>query len=90
MRELQMDFKKYFFCWRSHLSNDDIRFLFVNMYVAFVTASRFKNWYGFSRSGVENDMFWSETGSAFGEPGGTPPPMIFKSTPPPPPPPWCY
>ena len=47
MRELEMDFKKYFFCWRSHLSNDDIRFLFVNMYVAFVTASRFKNWYGF-------------------------------------------
>ena len=47
MRELEMDFKKYFFCWRFYLSNDDIRFLFVNMYVAFVTASRCKNWYGF-------------------------------------------
>ena len=30
-----MDFKKYFFCWRCHLSNDDIISVFVNMYVAF-------------------------------------------------------
>ena len=32
--------------------------------------------------GVENDMFWSEIGSGFGEPGGTPSPMILRSTPP--------
>ena len=32
-------------------------------------------------TGVENDMFWSEIGSGFGEPGGTPPPMILRSTP---------
>ena len=24
--------------------------------------------------GVKNDIFWSEIGSGFGEPGGTPPP----------------
>ena len=43
--------------------------------------------------GVENGIFWSELGSGFGEPGGTPPPRIPRSTsnpktyPPPPPPP---
>ena len=30
---------------------------------------------------VENDIFWSEIGSGFGEPGGTPPPRILRSTP---------
>ena len=31
-----MDFKKYIFsCWRSHLTNDDIISVFVNMYIAF-------------------------------------------------------
>ena len=30
-----MDFKKYFFWWCSHLSNNDIISVFVNMYVAF-------------------------------------------------------
>ena len=33
--------------------------------------------------GVKNYIFWSEIGSAFGEPGGTPPPRIPRSTPPP-------
>ena len=33
--QFEMDFKKYIFCWRSHLSNDDI--------ICFVTASRFEN-----------------------------------------------
>ena len=50
----------------------------------FETAPRFENQYGFQRSGlktgVENAMFWSEIGSGFGEPGGTPPPMILRST----------
>ena len=35
------------------------------------------------KTGVENDMFWSEIGSGFGEPGGTPLPIIPRSTPPP-------
>ena len=30
--------------------------------------------------GVENGIFWSELGSGFGEPGGTPPPRIPRST----------
>ena len=36
--------------------------------------------------GVENDIFWSEIGSGFGEPGGTPAPKIPRRTLPPPPP----
>ena len=31
--------------------------------------------------GVENDIFWSEIGSGFGEPGGTSPPRITRTTP---------
>ena len=31
---------------------------------------------------MENDIFWSEIGSGFGEPGGTPPSRIPRSTPP--------
>ena len=31
--------------------------------------------------GVENDTFWSEIGSGFGELGGTPPPRISQITP---------
>ena len=50
---------------------------------------RSENGYGFQRpgleTGVENGMFWSEIGSGFGEPGGTPLPKIPRSTPPPPP-----
>ena len=34
------------------------------------------------KTGVENDIFWSEIGSGFGEPGGTPPSRIPRSTPP--------
>ena len=30
---------------------------------------------------MENDIFWSEIGSGFGELGGTPPPKITRSTP---------
>ena len=33
------------------------------------------------KTGVENDIFWSETGSGFGEPGGATPPKIPRSTP---------
>ena len=32
--------------------------------------------------GVNNDIFWSEMGSKFGERGGTPPPRIPRNTPP--------
>ena len=31
--------------------------------------------------GVKNDIFWSEIGSGFEEPGRTPPPGISRSTP---------
>ena len=34
------------------------------------------------KTGVENGIFWSEIGSGFGEPGGTPLPKIPRSTPP--------
>ena len=33
------------------------------------------------QTGMENDIFWSEIGSGFGELGGTPPPKITRSTP---------
>ena len=33
------------------------------------------------KTDVENDIFWSEIGSGFGEPGGTAPPRIPRSTP---------
>ena len=33
------------------------------------------------KMGVENDIFWSEIVSGFGEAGGTPPPRIHRSTP---------
>ena len=38
------------------------------------------------KTSVENGIFWSEIGSGFGEPGGTPLPRIPRRTPPPPPP----
>ena len=34
------------------------------------------------KTGVENAIFWSQIGSGFGEPGGTPPPTIPRSNPP--------
>ena len=34
------------------------------------------------KTGVENDIFWSEIGSGFGEPGGTSLPGISGSIPP--------
>ena len=36
------------------------------------------------QKGVENDIFWSEIGSGFKEPGCTPSPGIPRSIPPPP------
>ena len=33
------------------------------------------------KTGLKNEIFWSEIGSGFGEPGGTPPPRIPWSTP---------
>ena len=33
------------------------------------------------KTGMKNDIFRSEIGSGFGEPGGTPPPRIPRSTP---------
>ena len=34
-----------------------------------------------SENGCRKRHFWSEIGSGFGEPGGTPPPRIPRSTP---------
>ena len=34
------------------------------------------------KMGVENAIFWSEIGSGFGEPGGTPLPRVPRNTPP--------
>ena len=34
-----------------------------------------------SENGRENNIFWSEIGSGFGEPGGTTPPRIPRSAP---------
>ena len=46
---------------------------------------RSENGYGFKKpslkTGVKNDIFWSERGSGFGEPGGAPPSRIPRSTP---------
>ena len=39
---------------------------------------------------MENDIFWSEIKSGFGEPGGTPQPRIPRSTPRPPRPPGIH
>ena len=72
--DFEIDFKKSF-CWRSYPSNDDI----ISAY------SRSQNGCGFwipgMKTGVENDIFWSEIGSGFGDPGGTPPSRIPRSTP---------
>jgi len=45
---------------------------------------RSENRYGFLRpglkTGVGNGIFWSDTGSGFGDAGGTPPPKIPRRT----------
>ena len=49
--------------------------------------TRSEDGFGFLRpglkTGVESDIFWSEIGSGFGKPGGTPQPRIPRNTPPP-------
>ena len=57
----------------SNQSNDDIISWFWN--AVLILEAR-------SEKGCEKWHFWSEIGSGFGEPGGTPPPRIPKSTPP--------
>ena len=67
-----MDFKKSFCC------NDDVIYVlsYVNMKCCVLWTPP-----GLKTS-MENDKFWSEIGSGFGKPGGTPPPRIPMSTPP--------
>ena len=52
----------------------------------FCLKARSEKGFGFQRSGlktgVENDIFWPEIGSGFGETGGTLPPKFLRSTPP--------
>ena len=47
--------------------------------------TRSEDGFGFLRpglkTGVESDIFWSEIGSGFGKPGGTPQPRIPRNTP---------
>ena len=63
--EFEMNFKKPFFC-SFNLSDDDIiSVLRKHVMLRFVTASR-------SENGCGDDIFWSEIGSGFEEPGGTP------------------
>ena len=51
----------------------------------FCLKARSQNGCGFQRSrlktGVENDIVWSQIGSGLGEPGGTSPPRIPRRTP---------
>ena len=61
------------FCLRSNLSNDNISSA---ERPGLKTGSGFQ-WCGL-KTGVENDIFWSEIGSGFGEPGGTPPIKISQ------------
>ena len=56
-----------FFCLRSNLSNDNI-----------ISALRTG-----LKTGLENYIFWSEMGSGFKEPEGTPPPRVPRGTSPP-------
>ena len=60
-----------------------IRTEFSGEFYQFLTST--ENGYGLNRPGlktaVENSMFWSEIGSGFGEPGGTPLPRIPRRTP---------
>ena len=74
--ELEMDLKNIF-----------VFGLIKVLITKFLPKARSKNGYGFYRSslktGVENYTVWSEIGSGFEEPGGTPPPRIPRSTPPP-------
>jgi len=55
------------------------------MLCLFTYKVRSENGYGFLRpglkTGVGNDISWSEIGSGFGDAGGTPPPKISRSTP---------
>ena len=52
-----------------------------------ILEARSKNAFGFRRlglkTGVKNDILWSEIGSGFEELGGTPPPRNPRSAPPP-------
>ena len=74
-RQIRNAFEE-FFCFCSSLSNYDINY--------FCLKARSKNRYGFERpglkTGVENDSFWSEIGSGFGETGSTHLPKIPRST----------
>ena len=52
---------------RSNLGNDNIIFLLTPVLKTGVE--------------IERTIFWSEIGSGFGEPGGTPPPQVPRNTP---------
>jgi len=67
--EFEMNFKKIFIV--AVLSNDDI----ISSRPCLKTGPGLK-------TGVKSDIFWSEIGSVFGEPGSIPQPRIPRSIPP--------
>ena len=73
--EFEIEFKKSFCCCCSNLSNDDI----------ITEIPGLKTEIGFYRpglkTGVKNDIIWSEIRARFREPGGESPPRIPRSTP---------
>ena len=71
MYNFKMHLKNIFVCTLNlHVSNDDNFFL----------KARSENRSG-QKMDVENDIFWSDIGSGFDEPGSTPPPRIPRSIP---------
>ena len=73
-------------CWRFNLSNDDIIFAYVNMYVAFFDLLQVWKrvwifWGQLWKRVWKMTFFCCEIGSWFGELGGTPSPRILRSYP---------
>ena len=75
MCEFEMDFEKSICCGFNLSSDDIVSVLYKHVMLRFVTTYR-------SENGCGNiHIVWSEIGSGFGEPGGTPPPRTPRSTP---------
>ena len=70
-RELRECINVFMVSIRHELKNKE-KYIYANLFLK----ARSENGYRFKRSGlktvVENDVIWSEIGSGFGEPGGTP------------------
>ena len=85
-REREVSKNKYTGINRAEFSGEFYQFLTSLLMQSLINVQeRSENGYGFLGLGlktvVENDMFWSEIGSGFGDPGGTPLLRIPRSTP---------